>query len=118
VKTFDIEQRALDFACRVDGLAKRLARKRVVRRQSLDQLANAASAIGASLEEARGAHKGADFHSKVRISLKEARESKYWLSYVARTSGLPQALFEPIIQEAGEIVAILTTIAKNANPSG
>ena len=118
MKTFDIEQRALAFACRVDDLRKRLAPKRVVTGKSLMQLTSAASSVGASLEEARGAQTPADFHTKIRISLKEARESKYWLRYIARTSKLAPELFDPIIVEAGEIVAILTTIAKKSNPNG
>jgi four helix bundle protein len=63
----------------------------------------------------RAAQSKADFQAKIRVALKEARESKYWLRYVARTSGLPAALFGPIIVEAGEIVAILTTIAKKTS---
>ena len=116
MKEFDIEERALNFGCRVLDAESRLRRNPNLRKQDLDQMANAATSIGANLEEARGAHSRADFHHKVRISLKEARETKYWLRLVAKRSKLPGEQFDAIIKEASEIVAILTTIAKKTNP--
>jgi four helix bundle protein len=82
----------------------------------MNQLVDAAMSVGANLEEARGAQSRADFHAKVRVSLKEARESHYWLRLVSASSKLPTSRFAPLITEANELVAILTTIAKKTNP--
>jgi four helix bundle protein len=43
------------------------------------QLGKAATSSGANYEEAQGAVSKADFGNKVGISLKEMRESNYWL---------------------------------------
>ncbi len=82
------------------------------------QLVDAAMSIGANMEEARGAQSRADFHTKVRISLKEARESHYWLRLVSASSAISPSRFAALIKEASEIIAILTTIAKKTNPRG
>ena len=116
VKKRDIEERAFQFACRVLKMDQQLARNRRVNRHAMNQLRDAAMSVGANLEEARGAQSRADFHAKVRISLKEARESHYWLRLVSASSGMTPARFDALVMEANEIIAILTTIAKKTNP--
>jgi len=93
-----------------------LSRNRRVNHRAMNQLVDAAMSVGANLEEARGGQSLADFHAKVRVSLKEARESHYWLRLVSTSSQLAPARFDALIKEANEIVAILTTIAKKTNP--
>ena len=116
MKVHDIEERAFAFACRVIEMEICIATTREVKPNALNQVTSSATAIGANLEEARGAQTRADFHAKIHISLKEARESKYWLRIIAKASRMPPKRFEALIQEAGEIIAILTTIAKKTNP--
>lgn len=43
------------------------------------QLTKSATSSGANYEETQGASSKADFNNKVHISLKEMRESNYWL---------------------------------------
>jgi len=47
-----------------------------------NQLIKAATSSGANYEEAQGGSSKADFTNKVRISLKEMRESNYWLKVI------------------------------------
>ena len=115
-KDHDIYERTFDFACRVLLMDQALSRNRRVNRNAMNQLVDAASSVGSNMEEAKGGHSKADFHAKLRIALKEARESLYWLRLIGKTSGVHASRIEPLIQEANEIVAILTTIAKKANP--
>jgi four helix bundle protein len=82
----------------------------------MNQLIDAATSIGSNLEEAKGAQSRADFHAKVRISLKEARESHYWLRLLSDSGIVRASRLAPLLQEASEIVAILTSIAKKTNP--
>ena len=93
-----------------------LSRSRTVNRNAMSQLVDAASSVGSNLEEARGAQSKADFHAKVRISLKEARESHYWLRLLGESGSVRPSRIAPLLQEANEIVAILTTIARKTNP--
>lgn len=93
-----------------------LSRNRRINRNAMNQLVRAATSVGSNLEEAKGAHSRADFHAKIRISLKEARESHYWLRLLSSSGIVSSPRLEPLIQEASEIVAILTVIAKKTNP--
>jgi four helix bundle protein len=112
----DIYDRAFEFACRVLKMDQALARNRRVNRNAMNQLVSSASSIGSNLEEAKAGQSKADFHAKLRIALKEARESHYWLRLVARTGAVRAKRILPLVQESNEIVAILTSIAKKTNP--
>ena len=112
----DIYDRAFDFACRIVRLHQSAARTTTTR-PLLVQLLRAGTSIGANLEEAHAGQSRADFVAKARISLKEARETLYWLRLLAATGIVKQARLEPLIQESREIVAILTTIIKSTTSS-
>ena len=116
VRQHDIYNRVFDFATRVLRVERALPRSKGTSRNSLNQLVRAATSIGANLEEANASHTKNDFHSKVRISLKEAREAHYWLRLIAAAGTIAPSKFAPLVDEANQIVAILTTIAKRANP--
>ena len=113
---YDIYERTFEFACRVQRMNQTLAQNRQVNRNAMKQLVDASSSIGANLQEAKAGQSKADFHSKLRIALKEARESHYWLRLIGRSGAVSAARIAPLTQEANEIVAVLTTIAKKANP--
>jgi four helix bundle protein len=116
MKKVDIYERVFQFACRVMMMDQTLAKDRRVNRNAMNQLVSSSSSIGSNLEEARGGHSKADFHAKLRISLKEARESHYWLRLLHESKCIPAKRILPLVQEANEIVAILTTITKKTNP--
>jgi four helix bundle protein len=77
------------------------------------QLVRCATAPGALLEEARAAESRDDFKSKVKIALKEARESHVRLKTCAACQYGPSDEAAALTQEADQIVAILVTIVKN-----
>ncbi len=79
------------------------------------QLERCGPAGGANYEEARGAESPADFVHKVRIALKEVRETRYWLKLILRAGLLDRPHPLPaLIDEAGELIAILTASASTA----
>jgi len=112
----DIYERTFQFACRVLRMDRALVRDRRVNRRAMNQLVDAAGSVGANLEEARAGQSKADFYAKLRISLKEARESHYWLRLLRESESITARRIDPLLAEANEIVAILTTIAKKSNP--
>jgi four helix bundle protein len=111
----DIHDRVFEFACRVIRLHRALTRKRGTDRSLAGQLLRSATSIGANLEEAKAGQSRPDFVAKARISLKEARESHYWLRLIEATEMIAAARVHPLVEEANEIVAILTTIVKKAS---
>jgi four helix bundle protein len=109
----EIGERAFAFAVRVVKLCQVLDEKLGVSRTLANQLLRSGTSIGANLEESQGGQSRADFLSKVSIGLKEARESHYWLRLLIATDILPEKQLAPLLDEANQLVAILTTIVKN-----
>jgi four helix bundle protein len=113
----DIQERVFEFARRVVRLHDHLSRKRGAGAVLARQLLRAGTSIGANLEEATAAQSKADFISKASIAAKEAREARYWLRLLTATAKVPAERIAELTTEAGELVAILTTIVKNAEKS-
>ena len=109
----EISERAFEFAVRVIKLCQVLDEKPGVSRTLANQLLRSGTSVGANLEESKGGQSRADFLSKVSISLKEARETHYWLRLLNAAAILSERQFAPLLDEANQIVAILTTIVKN-----
>jgi len=55
----------------------------------------------------------ADFIAKMSIACKEARETHYWMRLLVATELVSSAKLEELIDEANQLVAILTSIVKN-----
>ena len=71
------------------------------------QLLRSGTSCGANHCEARGAESRADFIHKMQIVLKELRETLYWLRLIETTGMVGAPRMRPIIQEAGELTAIV-----------
>jgi four helix bundle protein len=112
-----IQERAFEFACRVVRLVEYLNRRSLAARTISRQLLRSGTSIGANLEEASAAQSKADFISKCSIASKEARETRYWLRLLTASRSVDSTRLAPLIQEADEIVAILTAILKKAAQS-
>ena len=91
-------------------LVKRGGAGRSLARQFLD----AGTSIGANAEEEQAGVSKADFINKQTTALKEARESHHWLRLFEQCQLGDLALIVPMRKEAGELVAIFTTIVANA----
>jgi four helix bundle protein len=112
----NIQERAFEFACRVINLVEHLGGS-FVPRTIARQVLRSGTSVGANLEEASGAQSKADFISKCSIAVKEARETRYWLRLLTASRAVKAERLTPLITAAEEIVAILTTIVKNAGKS-
>lgn len=100
--------RSFRFACDVTKLCVRLQpRGPVIRRLSF-KLLDAGTSIGANLEEGRAGQTKPDFIAKNFISLKESRETRFWLRVIAATDPQLAKELQPFLQEATEFVARLT----------
>jgi four helix bundle protein len=108
----EIRERVFRFACAIVALHDVLVTRGGSARDMSRQLMRSATSIGANLEEADAGQSRADFVSKCTISLKEARESLYWLRLLHATNKTDER-GESLIHECDRIVAVLTTIVKN-----
>lgn len=79
-----------------------------------NQLARAATSIGANFHEAQDASSLKDFIQKMSIALREARETNYWLVIIKQSKLSTADVVESLIVESGELIAILTSSVKSS----
>lgn len=80
-KTFDLEERTLNFAQNVRAFAKHLT-KTIGNIEDSKQLIRSSGSVGANYIEANEALSKKDFLMRIRISRKEAKETNYWLNLI------------------------------------
>ncbi len=108
----DLQQRLFLFAVRVFNFLKtfpNIPEYSVVRYQ----LAKSSTSAGANYEEAQAASSKPDFIYKNQISLREIRESNYWLRLIKATDqggNLNQEELDYLVNESEELKKILGSI--------
>ena len=107
-----VAEKSYHFAVRIVKLCKFLRNERKEYQMS-GQLQRCGTSIGANLTEAQQAQSRADFHAKCCISLKEASETKYWLSLLLDTDYLTQAEFRSIYADCCELEKMLVAIVRS-----
>ncbi len=80
------------------------------------QLVEAATSVGANVEEATGADTAKDRVSKWAIARKEAREARYWIRVICAAS-VDSAAGRALDQESTELVNILSTLINKGKAS-
>ena len=85
----DLGERLLKFAVDVLKFLKTIPRS-IENDVIKYQLSKCSTSIGANYEESQGALSKADFYHKIKISLKESRETKYWFLIERIPRGLPR----------------------------
>ena len=102
----ELADRLLKFAVRILTVVRALPRG-VDSRHVARQLLRSGTAPGANYEEACGAESRRDFVHKLRILLKELKETRYWLRLAARAPLLrPASRLDPILAETEELIAL------------
>ncbi len=113
----DIEDRAFAFACRILRFAERLATLGRIPARIAVQLVDAGTSVGANLQEAHAGQSKRDFIARTVVSLKEAREVRYWLRLANACYTEVQQEGGPLASEATEIIRVLTAIVAKARTS-
>ncbi|MBK7182170.1 MAG: four helix bundle protein [Bacteroidetes bacterium] len=105
-----IANKSFDFALLIIELYKELIDNKefVLSKQIL----RSGTSIGANVEEAIGAISKKEFTAKMGISLKEARETRYWLRLLDK-SQLVNIDYTNYLKEIDSIINILTAIVKH-----
>lgn len=103
--------KSLDFAVRIVNLYKYLyfdKNERVLSKQLL----RSGTSVGANIREANEAVSKKDFLNKMYISLKEIKESEYWIELLKRTNFISEKEYLSILNDCKELCKILTAITK------
>lgn len=78
------------------------------------QLGKSATSIGANYEESQAGSSKADFRNKVKIALREARETHFWLRIFEKLDGYDSDEFKNLLKESAELKNILAAIVNNS----
>lgn len=79
------------------------------------QLGKSCTSIGANYEESQAGSSKADFTNKVKIALREARETNYWLRILKELNDNNDESLELLIKESQELKNILGAIVVKSN---
>jgi four helix bundle protein len=105
-KHYDLEERTLAFARLINQFVNNLP-KSIPNIENGKQLVRSASSVGANYIEANEALSKKDFILRIKISRKEAKETRYWLSLI---TSLDQDSQQYLINETTELIKILSSI--------
>ena len=99
-------QKSYAFAIRIVRMVKYLReekREHILSKQVL----RSGTAIGALVREAEFAQSKADFINKLKVALKEANETIYWLSLLHDTDYIDEEAYKSIETDGRELIALL-----------
>ena len=109
-----LNQKSFNFSVRVAKLYKFLILKEKSFEPLYKQLLRSGTSIGANVSEAQSASTKKDFIYKLSISLKEARESQFWLKLLKETEILNNQEHESLNRDCDELERLLTSSIKTA----
>ena len=105
-KTFDLEDRLIDFAVRIIRIAEALPKTKVGIHIA-GQIIRSGTSPAPNYGEAQGAESRSDFIHKMKVSLKELRETRVWLLMILRANLIkPASKLEPLIDENNQLISI------------
>ncbi len=110
----EMYERTMQFSVRIVRMVKAMPRG-IAEDVIAKQLTKSATSIGANYREASHGKSTADFVSKLKISEGEADETLYWLQLLVNSGIMKQSKLQTLIDEANELVAILTASTKTSN---
>lgn len=107
----DLCNRLFDFSVNVLNLLKKLDKSEISRLFRY-QLGKSSTSAGANYEESQAGISRADFMNKVRIALKEMRESNYWLRLLKTINedNKLDTTIDKLVKESEELKKILGSI--------
>jgi four helix bundle protein len=110
----ELKLRTKEFALRIIKLVGALP-KSVEGRAIASQLVRSGTSVAANYRSACRARSRTEFVAKIGIALEEADETQLWLELIIDSSLLPVKRIEPLLHEAGELVAIFVSSRKSAS---
>src|SRR3989338_264837 len=111
-KKYDLEDRCLVFARKVRDYTKKLP-KTTPNFEYGKQLIRSSGSVGANYIEANESLSRKDFFMRIKISRKEAKESRYWLELAESNNDIVSEK-DGLIQEATELRKIFGSILEKS----
>ncbi len=113
-KTFDLEDPLIGFAVRIIKTSEYLPKTKVGKHIA-GQLVRCGTSPASNYGEAQGAESRSDFIHKMKICLKELRETRVWLLMIVRANILQTASeLDSLIDENNQLISIFVTSISTA----
>lgn len=111
---YDLEDRLIDFSVRVIRLSEALPASRAGQHVA-GQILRSGTSPAPNYGEATAAESRKDFIHKVKLALKETRETAIWIKVIQRAGMVsPAEKLDDLLKETDELAAILFTSAETA----
>lgn len=111
---YDLEERTAKFGEEIIKFCKSVEVDHITR-PLVSQLVRSATSIGANYMEANQASSEKDFYNKIRISQKEANETKHWLRMLSSVLMDRKDELRKYWKESHELTLIFAKISKSKN---
>lgn len=106
-KTFDLQDRFVDYSVRIIKVSESLPDTKAGK-HVCSQILRSGTSPAANYGEAQSAESRADFIHKLKLALKELRETEVWLKIIVRSEMIePSAKLSPVLEETDELISIL-----------
>ena len=110
---FDLEDRLIDFAARCIKVASALPSDKTGQ-HLMGQLTRSGTSPALNYGEAQGAESRKDFIHKMKIGLKELRETAVCLKIIMKAELLENERLVALLSEANELISIFVTSINTA----
>ena len=104
-----VMSKAEDFAIRICNLYSYLRETKKEKTLS-NQILRSGTSIGANIAEAVYAESPEDFTHKLKISRKEANETRYWLKLLFRSNNINETEFKSMLADCEALIKLLSKI--------
>ena len=113
-RRYDLQDRLIDYAVRIIKVSEALPDTKAGNHVS-SQILRSGTSPAPNHGEAQSAESKADFVHKLKVALKELRETEIWLKIVAKSGMIkPASQLAPLLQETDELIAIMFTSVETA----
>jgi four helix bundle protein len=112
--THDLKPRTKAFSLRIIRMYSKLPKNDTVAQVLGKQVLRSGTSVGANYREASRGRSKPEFISKIGDCLKEIEETEYWLELLVDGGCVTPTRMAGLLDEARQLNAILTTIAKRS----
>jgi four helix bundle protein len=110
----ELQQRTKTFAVRIIKLVRFLQKDPIGKIIANHQLLRSGTAVAANYRAVCRSQSAKHFISKLAIVVEEADETQFWLEILVEADIVEMDLVKDLLQESGELVAIMTASRNSA----
>lgn len=112
-RKYDLGERLIDFASNIIDVAEPLP-KTIAGHHLAGQIVRSGTAPALHYGEAQGAESRADFIHKMKIALKELRETYNWLRIIRKKNWYNPLNLEELVNENNQLISIFVKSVETA----